>query len=62
MPDLPPGVRVKMPLGCEKPVRSRVSDEVSRDSLRGEQGFMDLGNGTSVRVGGRVRGEAGFSR
>jgi hypothetical protein len=61
-PHLPPGMEVRLPPGCEEPLPARGSKAERRDSLRAEQGFIDLGNGTKVRISGRVRAEYGFSR
>jgi len=62
MPDLPPGVRVQLPPGCREPVGTAPAKQDAREALRGEAGFVDLGNGTKVRIGGRVRAETGFRR
>jgi hypothetical protein len=60
-PHLPPGKEVRLPPGCEEPLpASRSKGE--RQGLRAEQGFIDLGNGTQVRISGRVRAEFGISR
>ncbi|MCC2649955.1 MAG: hypothetical protein K0R61_3918 [Microvirga sp.] len=60
-PHLPPGKEVRLPPGCEEPLpASRSKGE--RQGLRAEQGFIDLGNGTQVRISGRVRAEFGVSR
>ena len=60
-PHLPPGMEVRLPPGCEEPLpTSRSKGE--RRGLRAQQGFIDLGNGTQVRISGRVRAEYGFSR
>lgn len=61
-PHLPPGMEVRLPPGCDEPLPARGSKGERRDSLRAEQGFIDLGNGTKVRISGRVRAEYGFSR
>ena len=61
-PHLPPGVEVRLPPGCEEPLPASRSKAERRDGLRAEQGFIDLGNGTQVRISGRVRAEYGFSR
>jgi hypothetical protein len=62
MPNLPPGKEVRLPPGCEAPVATGRTKAQRQDSLRTEQGFINLGNGTQVRIGGRVRAETGFSR
>ena len=60
-PHLPPGMEIRLPPGCEEPLASRSKAE-RRDGLRADRGFIDLGNGTKVRISGRVRAEYGFSR
>jgi hypothetical protein len=60
-PHLPPGMEVRLPPGCEEPLVSRPKAE-RRNGIRAEQGFIDLGNGTQVRISGRVRTEFGVSR
>ena len=59
MSDLPPGVQVQLPPGCKAPLRSGRTEARSRDRLRANEGFIDLGNGTQVRIDGRVRAEMG---
>ncbi|WP_230532168.1 hypothetical protein [Microvirga roseola] len=58
MPELPPGARASLPPGCDKLLQKDAAEE----RLRGKDGFIDLGNGTSVRIGGRVRVEVGTRR
>lgn len=60
-PHLPPGMEVRLPPGCEEPLASRSKAE-RRNGIRAEQGFIDLGNGTKVRISGRVRAEYGLRR
>jgi hypothetical protein len=62
MPDVPPGVRVQLPPGCDRQKRSAAADSRRHHGLRGESGFVDIGNGTTVRIGGRVRVDMGASR
>jgi hypothetical protein len=62
MPHLPPGMEVRLPPGCEEPLPARRSKAERQGSVRAEQGFINLGNGTQVRVSGRVRAEYGFRR
>jgi hypothetical protein len=62
MPHLPPGMEVRLPPGCDEPLPASRSKGERRDGLRAEQGFIDLGNGTQVRISGRVRTEFGVSR
>jgi hypothetical protein len=61
-PHLPPGMEVRLPPGCEEPLPARGSKAERQGSVKAEQGFIDLGNGTKVRISGRVRAEYGFSR
>jgi hypothetical protein len=57
-PDAPPGVRAQLPPGCQ-PARSAVrpNSDQSRARAGKTPGFIDLGNGTEVRIEGRVRAE-----
>ena len=57
--DLPPGVQAQLPPGCKAPLRADRTEAKSHDRLRAKEGFIDLGNGTQVRIGGRVRAEMG---
>lgn len=59
MPDVPPSVPVQLPPECRVTLRPGRAQAVKQDSLRADQGLIDLGNGTKVRVGGRVRAEVG---
>ena len=61
MPDLPPGARVAIPPECRDVVRARESGSAGA-RLKAQQGFIDLGGGTSVLIGGRVRAEMGVRR
>jgi hypothetical protein len=61
--DPPPGVRARIPAGCE----ARKSPPVRRPEHPPAQagrdpGFVDLGNGTTMRIGGRVRADSVFHR
>ncbi|MBB4042147.1 hypothetical protein GGR34_003832 [Microvirga flocculans] len=62
IPDLPPGNEVKLPPGCQESLPASRSEAERQGSLKSSQGFIDLGNGTQVRIGGRVRAEMGFRR
>ena len=61
MPDLPAGARVAIPPECKDAVRVKDSDP-AQGALRADNGFIDLGGGTKVRIGRRVRAEYGFRR
>lgn len=53
----PPGARaVKPPPGCDLPAKS---DRDAASRLKQDGGFVDLGNGTKVKIGGRVRVDVG---
>jgi hypothetical protein len=60
-PDAPPGVRVPPPPGC---LASPPPQAPRGDALRAgrQDGFVDLGGGSSVRIGGRVRVDAAGRR
>jgi hypothetical protein len=62
MPDLRPGVRVQLPPGCKDPIKTGVDRADEQSRLRSDAGSIDLGNGTKVKVGGRVRAEVGIRR
>lgn len=59
MPDVPAGAHVQLPPECKATVRTRSTGVTTQDVLKADQGFIDLGNGTKVRVGGRIRAEVG---
>lgn len=61
-PDVPPGVRIQLPPGCSDPVRTGTPKREATERVHAENGFIDLGNGTKVKVSGRVRAEVGFRR
>ncbi len=56
--DLPPGVTAPQRVGCP-PLAPR-RDEALKPGRT--PGFVDLGNGTEVRITGRVRVEGGAAR
>lgn len=62
MPDVPPGVRVQLPHGCDRFDKAAAAKASEQGVAKGEAGFIDLGNGTKVRIGGRVRAEMGVAR
>lgn len=62
MPDVPPGIRIQVPPECKERFEGRRMGAERPDSPRANQGFVDLGNGTQVRIGGGVRVEAGTRR
>ncbi|MET0526810.1 MAG: hypothetical protein ABW003_00420 [Microvirga sp.] len=58
MPDLPPGVQVRVPPECQGVVKQRTEN----DRVKAAPGAIDLGYGTTVRIGGRVRAETTVRR
>ncbi|NIX77734.1 hypothetical protein [Microvirga terricola] len=62
MPDLPPGVRVQVPPECKDVVKTKSTQGERTDYVKANQGFIDVGNGTAVKVGGRVRVDYGVRR
>lgn len=60
MPKAPPGVALQVPPECRQAEASKRDTSRSPEHLRSGNGFIDLGSGTQVRIGGRVRAEAGF--
>ncbi|KAA2235149.1 hypothetical protein [Salinarimonas soli] len=56
--DLPPGVTPPQRVGC--PAAAPAANGGLRPGRT--PGFVDLGNGTEVRISGRVRVETGASR
>jgi len=59
-PDAPPGVRVPPPPGCLKNPPQAPRGEALRAGR--QDGFVDLGGGSSLRIGGRVRIDAAGRR
>ncbi|WP_210483314.1 hypothetical protein [Microvirga antarctica] len=58
-PHLPGKVPIRTAADCDIPAGKPVAEQ---GRLKQENGFIDLGNGTQVRVGGRVRVDAGVQR
>lgn len=56
-----PGVRVPPTPGCP-PAGEAKPASVERPKASRDPGFIDLGGGTTVRIGGQVRGETRFGR
>jgi hypothetical protein len=56
-----PGVRLPPTPGCPPPGEAKPAS-VERPKAGRDPGFIDLGGGTTVRVGGQVRGETRFGR
>lgn len=57
MPDVPPGVRIQVPQECRDRFEPGRLEAKRQNSVGADQGFIDLGNGTQVRIGGRIRAE-----
>ena len=64
VPDAPPGVRVQLPPGCRLPggAAAPANRTDSRQKAGKSPGFIDLGNGSEVRIGGRARVDTMYSR
>ena len=62
-PEAPPGVRVQAAPGCRPPVAAAPAKGTDAMQRAGTTpGFIDLGNGSEVRIGGRVRVDTTYSR
>lgn len=59
IPDPKPGEAIKVPDACKDAVRSK---EHNLQAARSEPGAIDLGYGTTLRIGGRVRAETTWRR
>ncbi len=59
IPDPKPGQSLQVPSACKDAVRPK---QQRAEALKSESGTIDLGNGTTVRIGGRVRAEMGWRR
>jgi len=57
MPDPKLGVRLHVPPECDDEVRSKPQ---RNEALKSEPGAIDLGSGTTLRIGGRVRAETSW--
>ncbi|MCB8821029.1 hypothetical protein [Microvirga rosea] len=60
MPKAPPGVALQVPPECQSQDLRDAKNRAPQEGLRRENGFIDLGGGTQVRIGGSVRAETGF--
>ena len=61
--DVPPGVRVPLAPGCKAALGQATQAREPQQLRTGQRsGFIDLGNGTEVRINGRVRAETVFHR
>jgi hypothetical protein len=52
--EAPPGVRLPQRAGCKSPDAVRADTKPAPARTGRAPGFMDLGNGTQVRIGGEV--------
>lgn len=59
IPDPKPGMPIEVPQECKDAVRPKPQ---AADAVKGERGTIDLGHGTTLRIGGRVRGETSWNR
>jgi hypothetical protein len=59
IPDPKPGQAIKVPASCTDSVRLR---ERNAQASKSETGAIDLGYGTKLRIGGRVRAETLWRR
>jgi hypothetical protein len=64
MPDAPPGVRVQLPPGCRAPGGAAAPAKGTEALQKAGRapGFIDLGAGSEVRIGGRVRVDTNYRR
>ena len=59
IPDPKPGQPLHVPSECKDAVRPK---QQKAEALKSAPGAIDLGNGTTIRIGGRVRAEMGWRR
>jgi hypothetical protein len=58
--DAPPGVRVPPPSGCTATAHAARRERDERMPVGRSVGSYTLGDGTEVRIGGRIRADANF--
>jgi hypothetical protein len=61
MPDTP-NLRVQLPPECRDAARTGAARPQQQDRVGADAGFVDLGGGTKIKIGGRARAEVGFRR
>jgi hypothetical protein len=63
-PNAPPGVRVQVPPGCRQTAGATAPAKGADTMQKAGRtpGFIDLGNGSEVRIGGRVRVDTIYRR
>ncbi|WP_445500479.1 hypothetical protein [Microvirga sp. G4-2] len=54
IPDPKPGQAIEVPEACKDVVRAKSQQA---DAIKGDKGAIDLGHGTTLRIGGRMRAE-----
>ena len=59
IPEPKPGQPIQVPSECRDAVRPK---QQQAEALRSEPGAIDLGYGTTLRIGGRVRAETAWRR
>ena len=59
IPDPKPGQPIQVPAECKDSIRSKSQDSTA---LKSKEGVFDLGYGTTLQIGGRVRAEMGLRR
>jgi hypothetical protein len=59
IPDPKPGQPIQVPAECKDSIRSKPQKS---DALKSKEGVIDLGQGTTLQIGGRVRAEMGLQR
>lgn len=59
IPDPKPGQAIQVPDACKDALRPK---NQQAEALKSDKGAIDLGNGTTLRMGGRVRGEMRWQR
>lgn len=59
IPDAKPGQPIRVPAECKEAYSAK---NQQLQASKSDPGAIDLGNGTTVRIGGRVRAEMGWRR
>jgi hypothetical protein len=59
IPDPKPGQPIQVPAECKDSIRSKPQ---KTDALKSKEGVINLGYGTTLQIGGRVRAEMGLRR
>lgn len=61
-PEGPPGVRMPERVGCKGPWKGKQGSKLDPVRAGRAPGFIDLGNGAQIRIGGEVEAEGQFRR